>query len=887
MRDEIRLSGINAQMNDYDASDGACAAMSGLWMEGQRLKGVRLPDAQFTLGEGLELMGVHETSQFRHLLLKEHYHGGWNLYWMDDDVTGEVTVEALAGHSVFISPSSYPIRKMAAIGNVIILLLEDGLRYLLWKADEENVPDATCAHRGGYKYLGAHLPELPIQFGLQGYNWIYPANAQDAQTSIRTNDDGSIKDADKAAVNAHVKGLLNKFIADASEDGAFVFPFLVRYAYRLYDGETLTMHSAPVLMTPSTKMAPILVRQLIDYDSSALLSLAAAGIRCYLDYYCYDSGAVAALEEWKDIVQSVDIFITPPIYTYDQSGEIDNLVGHDLLGDDSGYMVGMNFKNAAYTTISYGELVEHFGIYNAHNWWRVDIPLRNASTVDEEIRDASDFYLLKSLSIEDLSALPGQRNIIRMDGGYLRSLRQRERLEDDYCSHDRLIAETAFGYNNRMNFAGVSKRRFPGFDLRSALQWQEIGASAAQGWWHLDTIRGNKVVTPGEEGADDGDMKVPVMSYAGGYFFYPSADCGKVTLSGAGGYYYELPMKTHAMLNGSVYFAGLDAELPPATGTRPTSSADTLESMEDKLYTTEINNPFHIPLSGINTVPGGGKILGIASATKALSQGQFGQFPLYAFTDNGVWGLEVSSGAGYSAKQPIGRDVCVDGESITQTDDAVLFASGRGLMVVSGSKITCLSDKVRDALIPVEGIPDGTGLGFRDFMDGCRMMYDYAGQRLTVYHPDYDYALVYGIESGEWGGAVLGITGHVAAWPSPYVVCGREVRKLDGSEADGIVSGWLETRPMKLRSGGDVLKTVRSLIVRGMFRPRHVHVQLEGSRDLYNWCVVWSSDSHYVRGYSGSPWKYFRVKLWTVLEKDESLSGISLDYVAKYLGKMR
>ena len=84
--------------------------------------------------------------------------------------------------------------------------------------------------------------------------------------------------------------------------------------------------------------------------------------------------------------------------------------------------------------------------------------------------------------------------------------------------------------------------------------------------------------------------------------------------------------------------------------------------------------------------------MGISTAAKALSQGQFGQFPLYAFTDEGVWALEVNSSGGYSAKQPITRDVCISSDSITQIDTAVLFATDRGIMEISGSQTQCLTD---------------------------------------------------------------------------------------------------------------------------------------------------------------------------------------------------
>ena len=44
-------------------------------------------------------------------------------------------------------------------------------------------------------------------------------------------------DTQKASITNQVLAKINKFIAEEStQKGKFIFPFLVRYAYRLYDG---------------------------------------------------------------------------------------------------------------------------------------------------------------------------------------------------------------------------------------------------------------------------------------------------------------------------------------------------------------------------------------------------------------------------------------------------------------------------------------------------------------------------------------------------------------------------------------------------------------------------------------------------------------------------
>lgn len=100
------------------------------------------------------------------------------------------------------------------------------------------------------------------------------------------------------------------------------------------------------------------------------------------------------------------------------------------------------------------------------------------------------------------------------------------------------------------------------------------------------------------------------------------------------------------------------------------------------------------------------------------------------------------------------------------------------------------------------------------------------------------------------------------------------------------VSGLLVTRPLKLETP-DVLKTIDTIIQRGHFRKGHVQSALYGSRDLYNWHLVWSSKDHYLRGFRGTPYKYFRIACVTNLSDDESIFGASLQFTPRLTNQPR
>ena len=94
------------------------------------------------------------------------------------------------------------------------------------------------------------------------------------------------------------------------------------------------------------------------------------------------------------------------------------------------------------------------------------------------------------------------------------------------------------------------------------------------------------------------------------------------------------------------------------------------------------------------------------------------------------------------------------------------------------------------------------------------------------------------------------------------------------------VYGLLWTRPLKLE-GVNELKTIDTIIQRGVLKKDHVKQVLYGSRDLMNWELIWSSKDAYLRGFRGTPYKYFRVCLVCHLEQGESLYGFTVQYTPR------
>lgn len=905
MIQEIKYGGVSANPSDYECADGQLALSIGLLPEDGALKPVLPPKILFAVPEGDEVVYIHRTAVFCYYLVWRAQTG--DLFYTEGDTESTPLLQPLRNFG------NTEIESYAAVGNTLIVLASDGMHYFLWKSKTE-----------GYIYLGDHFPELPISFGLQGEMVRTDEFTINFEGIPLEEAYSEFSDSNKTTITQQVLAKVNKFITEESTDkGKFMFPFFVRYAYRLYDG-TLTMHSSPILMVASSDINPVAFytsRGGEDNISSATMRV--AGVVHRLDYAVISDADLSRLNDWKDIIRSVDIFVSAPIYTYDQSGECTKFVP---IGDFDTYAVCKHVNQAASQTqypLRY-QRNEFSKLYAftfdpegfTHPEGRVELPCKTQDAIKEDIRSCAQFYLLRSINVDQLKT---QRTLLDVPEDYLQSLTVRELMTDDYDSHDKLIAAHAFSYNARLNVAGVSKRLSTGWNAGAQFchtdgyvnryadgetPTDKDGTTPYRLYFYIRQD-GQEIVVAGDS------YQLAVHDPSLLFIFYPNVNAYKAVIEYKDyiSHYIEVELEPHNFLNGAFYFSGWDNPAPSDIADPVVSTDDgRTVRLPNKIYTSEVNNPFFFPLSGINTV-GNGEIMGICAAVRAMSQGQFGQFPLYAFSTDGVWALEVSSTGTYSAKQPITRDVCINPDSITQIDSAVLFATDRGIMLISGSETVCLSDSINSRdLFAISDLPkadklvslfneragedeqitleNASLLPFRDFLTACKMIYDYTNQRIIVYNPSVTYAYVYSMKSKTWGMIHSHIDDNVNSYPDALAMLNNSaLANFSQSDATGITA-LVVTRPLKL-GYPDVLKTIDTVIQRGYFQTAHVAQVLYGSRDLFNWHIVWSSTDKYLRGFRGSPYKYFRIALICQLDKEECIDGCTVQLTPRLTNKPR
>lgn len=957
---EIKYNGYTANPSDYECPDGDLATSIGVIPEDGALKPILPPSEVLQLESGASVIYIHETTSYRHYIVQN----GGEIHWIkrnEDTLTSNNRI----GYC-------YDIKSVNAVGNTLLISSADAINYYLWKSNN-------------YISLGDHVPNIEISFGLRGKPRLYSMN-DDSKSTFKITFDGigehnlfdTWTESNQNKITSQIMAKVNKFLADQTvKKGKFALPFFVRYALRLYDG-SLVGHSAPILMNPSTKASPIVywerARGKDNYTEAICdIMLVAAS----LDYKLlvdgdYDYNNLT--RNWGDIVKSVDVFISKPIYTYDQNGLCKSFADTDnfdtkFIGtlDFTGYsssrkndciLLPVNLDGASMNAYSPSEKNSAFG--NKYVEWpysklyalyfasdrrypstTIMLPEYSADKNKETLQDVSQFYFLHSIELSELTT--SERKDIIVDDEYLQSLVAREVMTDDYLTHDKLCAEFSHTYNARLNLSGVKRKLFGGFTAASMFSylnsdspsWKVSGTIVSTsfpifGFCVVETSvyikEDGKTFSvsapshnnntgyflsetryPSDEDANNGTNGFLEKRSWGCYMFYPNVNAFKMIIRDWKGAY-EIKLKPHQFLNGA--YAVLDYELKRAPQTIiPTEiTYQTQVDVPNKIYTSEVNNPFYFPLLGINTV-GTGKILGISSAAKALSEGQFGQFPLYAFTTEGVWALEVSATGTYSAKQPITRDVVINPDSITQIDTAVLFATDRGIMHISGSSTQCISDILNtEDLFSIADLPksdelinifneksdesekitlaDITLLPFNEFLRGCRMVYDYTHQHIIVYNSAVRYAYVFSLKSKLWGMMYSDIVANVNSYPEAFAMAeGSRLVDFSKSNAENITT-LIITRPFKM-DNPDSFKTINAVIQRGMFHSTHIQQVLYGSNDLIHWHVVWSSVDNIMRGFRGTPYKAYRLALVCRFDKAESIYGCTVAFEPRMSNQVR
>jgi hypothetical protein len=878
---QITFQGLNLTPYSDISPDGQCSVMHNLELHHGSLRPSVLAGKEYTLpASGYTLVHVHATSAFRHFIFTAPVSAS-GVTGGGRPISTVILWAAEDGDSMALSPEAITgvssVLKVTALGNTLVILTDEGLLYYLWS-------------EGAYKYIGNKPPELGIQFSLErkerfdlSENSDYHESAGDpieAYISGSTiyDDYENGRPSGHTVTSDFLWACTNKLISDFNNNCLFYAPFFVRFAYKLYDG-TITMASHPVLVVPCTSLPAFYVNYAIDEGNKIIL--AGVGTRFFFKL-CMLVDKLGNLEDWKDIVSSVDIYITPqqPRWKY-------NTVLENLNSSLTGYGIWSEFRRTNSSSVMAKENFLMYTYNTLTEYYPNDVYVGFKEMTDEdykmELVKNSLFYKVAEYKIDELKAKEGTGYFtnVKFALSTLTNLVQQDLLDEryDYRSHDTVVASNCMVYNSRLNLFDVQRYPFKGFSPAYMHQWM----------YNTKNVDSGSIEVYVYIHAEDGMTRVVRSAYSGNlmwpgiFFYYPDNRAYKIVYY-YGGLRYELPLSVHPALNGAYYLAWDEIDVQDSSGsTIPNVVSDAVVE-ENKIYCSDVNNPYVFPSSGIYTV-GTGKILGVGTVATPLSTGQAGQFKLIFFCSDGNYAYNIASDGTLSENDNtlIQRDICSVPSSLTVLDREMLFLSARGVMSTDQSQLRCLSevlDGVSDTLPGAIAEWDVPSVSIPALLSTEFVAYDYANQRV-IFMASSGQSYVLSLQDGTWSTASFpAVKAVLNIYPASYVqLAGTgNVVRLDSVYDYTLLTprvGYLLTRPLKLDSLQ--LKRLMQFALEGKGFSSTTY--LFGSQDGERWFLLGSTSAARRQHLVGRSFKFFRLGMVVSMGTDDNLSGVRLGYI--------
>ena len=856
-KQDVIFKGLTHSPSDYDCQDGELATCLNLINEDGELHPIHQPvvaEPNITLdaGDTIELVHkvTHNEAIHSHYIIRKS-DDTW--YWMEKGGDGTKNTIDLNG---------FHVNAVTAVGNIVNFVGEISIKYLYWIDDNYQLFDRDNFNYGikiDFKEWDFHGGTAEISLGDEFWDYV----TYESSSSGRKITGMNVNQVSK--VFNMFDAVINKTLSDKGKQWQKYFVFGVA-AIRLYDGTYYSISNIFKLDWNSETLASISVDPYNKKFWSIGPTIATYTISANIDN----------LDKISNLIQGIDIFLSKAESFVNLESAAAKYVVPESNDRDQGdmFFTMMSGKEAANAIDS---LSFYHSLFISKDEFGKELQLKRVDGTEESLPLA---------------------NLYRSDLGGKCAITYNNRLH---------VGNVKEGYNVDLisnitpNRANVEELKTEGI-VRAK-------ASNKEFWCKVDDLGARLYYF----------VCVPILNVSEITFYMKTGTSvfEKSTVS----------LHSSETTAFSFYVAGEGKEnVPQFALPWEKSSEEEWNNIVSKYenYKTNTNalpyssvvkvseaeNPLIFPAK--NSVQVGSSIINaLAANTRPISEGQFGDAPLYAFTDEGVWVLMLGEEGTYIARQPANRDICSNPKGILQIDDAVLFPTERGIMMQRGRESECITEVLDDypfdflfiyshstkdktypnKLLALGNIPesDVKYVRFRKYLEGAGMIYDYYDSRIIVFNPNYTYAYVYSLKSNMWGTMHNVFNKRVNIYPESYAT-DKEGKILDVyvKEPTENVPFFLCSRPLTL--GQDAYKTMFDCITRGYFssiQAGKCGMVLFGSNDLVNWYYVGSSVNMYLRNLVGSPYKYFRLALMGNLAPKESISALSTEFQSRLQNKLR
>jgi hypothetical protein len=223
-------------------------------------------------------------------------------------------------------------------------------------------------------------------------------------------------------------------------------------------------------------------------------------------------------------------------------------------------------------------------------------------------------------------------------------------------------------------------------------------------------------------------------------------------------------------------------------GVTPIVDDNGTKVLNDKLIISQSYNPFVFDPSTTYQF-NDEKIVALAINAKPTSEGQFGQYPLYVFTQRGIYALEQTADPSviFGRVSPLSTFHYVDSaEKVANAERDVLFLNNTGVYVISGGQIERISDPVK-----------GTGYITDAFLETAKIAYNRL--RDEIYIIGSTYTIVYSTRYKMWYKRNESFRSYFYDYPRLYALDGNVIRDYS-VDTGGMIDYVLKTRPFRFKN---------------------------------------------------------------------------------------
>lgn len=849
MEKEITFTALATSPLGHRAKNGQLAACIGLAPSNGELIPAQDIDFNPQSPQGHEHACSHRCELGeRQITIKRGADGFDGLYWR--------SASASAASAAFIEEFE-AIRDVRPCGKLLVIASAQGLDFAHWT-------------EAGYAMLDFKEPPV-VEFGLQKAGalqmsrqytvpaWMAQADPNQGygQGAWNTHPLTSAAASDLGVVSNKVFSDFRQAVSSQAEAaGLFHAPFFVRFALRLQDGSRI-LPSPPVLMLPSL-LPPLLKAEITASQDKEEASLAIDASACsYFSLRC----RVSSLQKknFGPYVTAIDIFITECVPTYAETQPADGaIVSYSTLIKDRNLSLpavrGRKPQESASQRYFAGSWSEQNDDYSDRFLSESDLSAKTWSitpnlSLMSSLLALKDFRLIASIPIQE-SANYAEFQDLNLCSTSTESIRKLPTLDADESDLMRRISPNILAGENGLMAAGG--------EIRQPSPWCLASTTAFVGNW-LDPAFLPVELTSYSNGISDGGYVTAVcdpgssprhslMDAFPHYIFVPDPDAYRIEVR-QGGNAWSLPLRKHPSLCGAYWLGDLEsASIPQPQGLPQLFNKSTPPAIaSNSVYAAAGTLPFGMVRQA---QLGGGEIRHIFPAFRSMSQGQFGQFPHYVFTSEGIWALPTSlSGTVVKISEHAAISAAIAGACIAYCTDG-------GAWLLAGCQSECISTEMEGAGDPwllgceeVKSMLESEGFGstpsFAQALKNGRLhckgdaLYLSCGEK----------AYVYSLTDKKWGMACQGDKAFVL------------------------------TRPIKIDENSGRKKVVSALLT-GPLSVKDTKIALLGSDNLTNWRLLGSARDTCATSLRGTGARYISIAASAKLAHGMTLSGVHLKYEA-------